>query len=118
PSGGAGIAADLKTFSALGAYGMCVVTALTAQNTRGVYGVETVAPDFVAKQIDAVFADIRVDAVKIGMLATADIAVAVAGALPRRHGVRHGGCARRSQAPPRRAGSGHDRQERRPPACR
>jgi hydroxymethylpyrimidine/phosphomethylpyrimidine kinase len=88
PSGGAGIAADLKAFSALGAYGMCVVTALTAQNTRGVYGVETVAPDFVAQQIDAVFADVRVDAVKIGMIATAEIAAAVADALTR-HGARH-----------------------------
>lgn len=85
PSGGAGIAADLKTFAALGAYGMCVVTALTAQNTRGVFGVETVAPEFVARQIDAVFADIRVDAVKIGMIATADIAGAVADALARNH---------------------------------
>jgi hydroxymethylpyrimidine/phosphomethylpyrimidine kinase len=83
PSGGAGIAADLKAFSALGAYGMCVVTALTAQNTRRVTGVETVAPDFVASQIDAVFADVRVDAVKIGMVATAEIARAVADALVR-----------------------------------
>jgi hydroxymethylpyrimidine/phosphomethylpyrimidine kinase len=88
PSGGAGIAADLKTCSALGAYGMCVVTALTAQNTRGVYGVETVAPDFVVQQIDAVFADVRVDAVKIGMIATAEIAEAVADALAR-HDARH-----------------------------
>ena len=88
PSGGAGIAADLKTFSALGAYGMCVVTALTAQNTRGVFGVETVAPGFIAAQIDAVFADVRVDAVKIGMIATAEIADAVAAALLR-HDARH-----------------------------
>lgn len=88
PSGGAGIAADLKAFSALGAYGMCVVTALTAQNTQGVYGVETVAPDFAARQIDAVFADVRVDAVKIGMIATAEIAAAVADALAR-HNARH-----------------------------
>lgn len=88
PSGGAGIAADLKTFSALGAYGMCVVTALTAQNTLGVYGVDTVPPDFVAKQIDAVFADVRVDAVKIGMVATADIAVAIADVLAR-HNAHH-----------------------------
>jgi hydroxymethylpyrimidine/phosphomethylpyrimidine kinase len=83
PSGGAGIAADIKTFSALGAYGMCVVTALTAQNTRGVQGVEFVSPDFVAKQLDSIFADIRVDAVKIGMLANAKIATAVADALLR-----------------------------------
>jgi hydroxymethylpyrimidine/phosphomethylpyrimidine kinase len=85
PSGGAGIGADLKAFSAQGAYGMCVVTALTAQNTRGVYGVQPVTSDFVAAQIDAVFDDIRVDAVKIGMIATAAIAEAVAAALARNH---------------------------------
>jgi hydroxymethylpyrimidine/phosphomethylpyrimidine kinase len=78
PSGGAGIQADLKTFSALGTYGASVVTALTAQNTRGVGAVELVAPDFVAKQIDMVFDDLRIDAVKIGMLATAEIIATVA----------------------------------------
>ena len=83
PSGGAGIQADLKTFAANGVYGMAVITALTAQNTRGVSGVELVSPDFVTRQINAVFADIRVDAVKIGMIATADIAHAVADALKR-----------------------------------
>lgn len=88
PSGGAGIAADLKTFSALGAYGMCVVTALTAQNTQAVTGVQLVEPGFVAEQIDAVFSDVRVDAVKIGMIGTAGIAEAVAAAL-RRHAARH-----------------------------
>lgn len=67
PSGGAGIQADLKTFSALGCYGMATLTALTAQNTKGVEAVHQVPHDFVAHQIDAVFADIRVDAVKIGM---------------------------------------------------
>jgi hydroxymethylpyrimidine/phosphomethylpyrimidine kinase len=88
PSGGAGIAADLKAFSAHGAYGMCVVTALTAQNTRAVTGVRLVEPTFVADQIDAVFADVRVDAIKIGMIGTAEIAAAVAAAL-RRHAARH-----------------------------
>lgn len=83
PSGGAGIQADLKAISANGAYAMAALTALTAQNTRGVSGVETVDPAFVAAQIDAVFADVRVDAVKIGMIATADIAAAVADALER-----------------------------------
>jgi hydroxymethylpyrimidine/phosphomethylpyrimidine kinase len=78
PSGGAGIQADLKTFSALATYGASVVTALTAQNTRGVGAVELVAPDFVAKQIDMIFEDLRIDAVKIGMLATADIIATVA----------------------------------------
>jgi hydroxymethylpyrimidine/phosphomethylpyrimidine kinase len=78
PSGGAGIQADLKTFSALGGYGMAVVTALTAQNTCGVKALHVLPASFVADQIDAIFEDIRVDGVKIGMLATADIASAVA----------------------------------------
>lgn len=81
PSGGAGIQADLKAFSARGVYGMAALTALTAQNTTGVTGVHAVPPEFVAEQIAAVFADIRVDAVKIGMIANADIASAVANAL-------------------------------------
>ncbi len=81
--GGAGIQADLKTFSALGAYGGAVLTALTAQNTRGVTGIHNVPPEFVALQIDTVFDDLRVDAVKIGMISTADIARAVAASLRR-----------------------------------
>ncbi|TAX89960.1 bifunctional hydroxymethylpyrimidine kinase/phosphomethylpyrimidine kinase [Rhizobium leguminosarum] len=81
PSGGAGIQADLKAFSARGVYGMAVLTALTAQNTQGVSGVHLVPPQFVADQINAVFADVRVDAVKIGMIANAGIADAVVGAL-------------------------------------
>lgn len=81
--GGAGIQADLKTFSALGAYGMSVLTALTAQNTLGVHAVHAVPPDFVLAQLDAVLADIRVDSVKIGMLANAEIVAAVA------EGLRH-----------------------------
>lgn len=68
PSGGAGVLADVKTMSALGAYGMAVIAALTAQNTRTVSGISPVPPDFVALQIDTLFADVRVDAVKIGML--------------------------------------------------
>jgi hydroxymethylpyrimidine/phosphomethylpyrimidine kinase len=82
--GGAGIQADLKTFSALGVYGASVITALTAQNTHGVRAVHAPDAAFVAAQLDAVFDDIRIDAVKIGMLANADIVRAVAGAL-RRH---------------------------------
>ena len=78
PSGGAGVQADLKTFSALHCYGMAAITALTAQNTHGVYGVHVPPAEFTAAQIDAVFADIRVDAVKIGMLATGEIVKAVA----------------------------------------
>jgi hydroxymethylpyrimidine/phosphomethylpyrimidine kinase len=81
PSGGAGIQADLKTFAARGVCGMAAITALTAQNTLGVTGVHAVPPDFVAEQIRTVFADVRVDAVKIGMIANAGIAEAVAGAL-------------------------------------
>jgi hydroxymethylpyrimidine/phosphomethylpyrimidine kinase len=83
PSGGAGVQADLKAIAANGCYGMAAITALTAQNTRGVTGVELVAASFVAMQIDAVFDDIRVDAVKIGMLGSAEIAAAVADALAR-----------------------------------
>ncbi|HUZ66054.1 MAG TPA: bifunctional hydroxymethylpyrimidine kinase/phosphomethylpyrimidine kinase [Beijerinckiaceae bacterium] len=78
PSGGAGVQADVKTISACGCYALAVVTALTAQNTRGVFAVHSLPPDFVAAQIDAVFADVRVDAVKLGMLADAAIAEAVA----------------------------------------
>lgn len=81
PSGGAGVQADLKAFAANGVYGMCAITALTAQNTQGVSGVHLTPPGFVADQIAAVLADVRVDAVKIGMIATADIAIAVADAL-------------------------------------
>jgi hydroxymethylpyrimidine/phosphomethylpyrimidine kinase len=85
PSGGAGIQADLKAFSALGAYGMSVLTGLTAQNTRRVRSVYPVPAGFVAEQLDAVFDDVRVDAVKIGMLATADVIDAVAAVLAARH---------------------------------
>ena len=83
PSGGAGIQADLKAFSALGAYGMAALTALTAQNTRGVTGVHPVPPEFIAAQIDAVFDDVAVDAVKVGMVGTASAADAVADSLCR-----------------------------------
>ena len=79
--GGAGIQADLKTFSALGVYGTTAITAITAQNTCGVLAVETLAPALVAAQIAAVLADIRIDAVKIGMLATPAVIAAVAEAL-------------------------------------
>ncbi|HEX6444827.1 MAG TPA: bifunctional hydroxymethylpyrimidine kinase/phosphomethylpyrimidine kinase [Streptosporangiales bacterium] len=78
PTGGAGIQADLKTFSALGGYGMSVVTALVAQNTRGVDRVLDVPADFVRAQLDSVFADVRVDAVKIGMLGDVDVIKTIA----------------------------------------
>jgi hydroxymethylpyrimidine kinase/phosphomethylpyrimidine kinase len=78
PSGGAGIQADLKAISALGGYAMAVVTALTAQNTREVRGVHVPPAAFLTQQLDAVFDDVRVDAVKVGMLASAELIVAVA----------------------------------------
>lgn len=87
PSGGAGLLADLKAFSALGAYGAGVVAALTAQNTRGVTGVHPVPVAFIAQQLDTLFADVRIDAVKLGMLGTAEVVLTVADAL-RRHEVR------------------------------
>src|SRR5712664_2630619 len=77
-SGGAGIQADLKTFSAFGVYGASVLTALTAQNTRGVSAVEPVAPSFVLAQMEAVLSDLDVGAIKTGMLANAAIVQAVA----------------------------------------
>src|ERR1700752_3752675 len=80
-SGGAGIQADLKTFAALGVYGASVITALTAQNTTGVSGIHQVPAEFVTAQIDAVFADLDVGAVKIGMVAQAETIVGIAGAL-------------------------------------
>ncbi len=79
PSGGAGIQADLKTFSALGAYGCAVLTSLTAQSTRGVTGVHGVPAGFVAEQVGTLLADVRVDATKIGMLGTAAVVKAVTG---------------------------------------
>lgn len=75
--GGAGIQADLKTFSALGVYGMSVITSVTAQNTTGVAAVEDISADVVSKQIDAIFSDIQVDAVKIGMVSNGDIVRAI-----------------------------------------
>ncbi len=81
--GGAGIQADLKTFAAHGAYGMSAVTAVTAQNTVGVVAVHEIPPALVAAQIDAVFEDLGVDGVKIGMLASAPVVRAVAESLRR-----------------------------------
>ncbi len=81
--GGAGIQADLKTFSALGAFGMSAIAALTAQNTLAVTAIHPVPPDFLQKQLEAVFDDIGVDAVKIGMLATPELISVVAETLTR-----------------------------------
>jgi hydroxymethylpyrimidine/phosphomethylpyrimidine kinase len=82
--GGAGIQADLKTFSALGVYGTSVITALTAQNTKGVFAIHEVPAEFIAAQMDAVFSDFEVAAVKIGMLGNAAAIGIVAGELRRR----------------------------------
>jgi hydroxymethylpyrimidine/phosphomethylpyrimidine kinase len=87
-SGGAGIQADLKTFSALGVYGASVIAALTAQNTLGVTAIHDVPADFVGAQIDAVFSDLAVGAVKIGMLSQPAVIEAVASGL-KRHGARN-----------------------------
>ncbi len=79
--GGAGIQADLKTFAALGCYGMTAITALTAQNTQGVRGIHAVPPEFLRAQIQAVVEDIGVDAVKLGMLHGPEIVEVVAWAI-------------------------------------
>ena len=104
--GGAGIQADLKTFSALGVYGSSVITALTAQNTLGVQGIQAVDAAFVRQQMDSVLGDLAVVAVKIGMLGTAEVIAAVADG-PRRMEAALGGA---------RPGDGG--QGRRPPAAR
>ena len=84
-SGGAGIQADLKTFAALGVYGASVITALTAQNTQGVRAIHDVPADFIRAQIDAVFSDLDIGAVKIGMLSQAATIEAVAEGLAAHH---------------------------------
>jgi hydroxymethylpyrimidine/phosphomethylpyrimidine kinase len=86
--GGAGIQADLKTFSALGCYGMTAITAITAQNTQGVRGIHGIPPEMLKAQIDAVVEDIGVDAVKIGMLHSPEVVNVVAEAI-RAHGLPH-----------------------------
>ncbi len=84
--GGAGIQADLKTITVLGGFGMSVITALTAQNTLGVYGIYDVPPAFVAAQFDAVATDIGIDAAKTGMLATSEV-IRVVAAKIRQYGI-------------------------------
>ena len=81
PSGGAGVLADVKVMSALGCYAAAGVAALTAQNTQAVTGVMPVPAGFVTAQLDTLFADVRIDAVKIGMLGSIDVMQAVAQAL-------------------------------------
>ncbi|UYM05806.1 bifunctional hydroxymethylpyrimidine kinase/phosphomethylpyrimidine kinase [Solicola gregarius] len=87
PSGGAGIQADLKTATALKVYGAAVITSLTAQNTRGVTGILPIPAEFVVQQYEEVVTDLDVEAVKIGMLGTAEVVVALAESM-RRHPVR------------------------------
>ena len=77
-SGGAGIQADLKTMTAHGVYGMSAITALTAQNTTGVQGIQEATPEFLAQQLDCIFTDIRPDAVKIGMVSSAALIEVIA----------------------------------------
>src|SRR5882724_8772092 len=82
-SGGAGIQADLKTFAACGVYGASVITALTAQNTKGVAAIHAVPADFVTAELDAVFSDLDVKAVKVGMVANRDVIEAIVDGLVR-----------------------------------
>ncbi|WP_227370491.1 bifunctional hydroxymethylpyrimidine kinase/phosphomethylpyrimidine kinase [Halomonas sp. M20] len=84
PSGGAGIQADLKTFSALDVYGTSVITALTAQNTQGVFDVHTLPTNFIAAQLDTLLSDVDIEAVKIGMVASEEVANVIRDALVRR----------------------------------
>jgi len=81
--GGAGIQADLKTFSAHGVFGMSVITAVTAQNTRGVFGVQDISAEMIQKQIEAILEDISVDAVKIGMVSKIETIKAISETLNR-----------------------------------
>jgi hydroxymethylpyrimidine/phosphomethylpyrimidine kinase len=81
--GGAGIQADLKTIAALGAYGASAITALTAQNTQGVRAIHPVPAEFLKQQLEAIFEDIQVDAVKIGMINTVEVAMIIADILDR-----------------------------------
>ena len=88
PSGGAGIQADIKTMTMNGVYAMCALTALTAQNTTGVTGIMDVTPEFLKQQLDSVFTDIFPDAVKIGMVSSADLITVIADSLER-YGVKN-----------------------------
>lgn len=83
--GGAGIQADLKTFSAQGTYGMSVITAVTVQNTQGVFGCQDILPEIIRGQIDAIYADINVSAVKIGMVSQIETIHAIADKLEEHH---------------------------------
>ena len=82
-SGGAGIQADIKAFSANGVYGMSIITAITAQNTQGVFGIMDVTPEIIEKQIEVIFNDIEVGAIKIGMVSKIESIEAISNALGR-----------------------------------
>ena len=84
-SGGAGIQADIKTMTANGVFAMSAITALTAQNTTGVSGIMEVSPEFLKQQIDSIFTDIRPDAVKIGMVSSAELIIVIAEKLTEYH---------------------------------
>lgn len=88
-SGGAGIQADLKSFAANGVFGMSVINSVTSQNTTGVFGVYDIPCDVVASQIDAVFKDIFPDAVKIGMVSSAEIINTIADRLKHYNAKKH-----------------------------
>ena len=90
-SGGAGIQADIKTMSAHGIYAMSAITALTAQNTTGVYGILESDPDFLANQLDCIFTDIYPDAVKIGMVSSAALIEVIAQKLKQYHAKKYRG---------------------------
>ncbi len=113
-SGGAGIQADIKTMTANGVYAMSAITALTAQNTTGVTGIFEATPEFLAQEIDAIFTDIYPDAVKIGMVSSAElIGVIEKAAHLRRKAYRGGpgdGCHLRLQAAAGRCRAGTDRK--------
>src|SRR3989304_7875693 len=83
PGGGAGIAADLKTFAALGVHGTCIITSVTAQNTQGVLNSFDIPTGFIKEQFDAVVSDIKIDCAKTGMLSSPEIVRAVAGLVKR-----------------------------------
>jgi hydroxymethylpyrimidine/phosphomethylpyrimidine kinase len=104
--GGAGIQADLKTFAALGAYGASVITAVTAQNTRGVRAIHPVPADVVAAQLDAVLDDLPVAGIKIGMIGTVEAAEAIAAIAGQMTAARAEGAARAAEAGARSTGAG------------
>ena len=107
-SGGAGIQADIKTMTANGVYAMSAITALTAQNTTGVTGIFEATPEFLAQEIDAIFTDIYPDAVKIGMVSSAELIGVIAEKL-HTYGAKHIAAAGRCRAGTDRKAAAHGR---------